>query len=308
MELHYNFLEDFKMRGIKNPIVPGWYADPEARIYEGKYWIYVTRSITEYTKQLNIDAFSSSDLINWEKHDGIIDMTDFPWMWRAVWAPTIIEKNGKYYLIFATNDIQSNDEIGGLEIAVADNPAGPFRGYLGKPLIDRFINDAQPIDAHLFKDDDGTIYLYYGGWKHCNVAKMNDDMTGFVPFEDGETFKEVTPEGYVEGPCMLKKDGLYYFMWSMGGWTNGTYCVAYGVSENPTGPFENKATILAKQEPIAIGPGHHGYLHIPETDQWLIVYHRRIIGQNEPGCRVLCIDKMEIGNGEIKPVIMTNEW
>ena len=50
-----------------NPIVSGYYADPEARFYEGKYWIYVTRSDTDYTKQMNLDAFSSEDLIHWEK-------------------------------------------------------------------------------------------------------------------------------------------------------------------------------------------------------------------------------------------------
>ncbi|RUT43445.1 arabinan endo-1,5-alpha-L-arabinosidase [Paenibacillus anaericanus] len=293
---------------MTNPLVPGWYADPEARTYEGKHWVYATRSYTEYTKQLNLDAFSSEDLIRWDKHESIIVMSDFPWVWRAVWAPTHIEHNGKYYLVFATNDIQCNDEVGGLEIAVADSPEGPYRGYLGKPIIDRFIHNAQPIDAHLFKDDNGSIYLYYGGWSHCNVAVMNNDMTGLVPFKNGETILSITPEGYVEGPCMIKKDGLYYFMWSMGGWTNGTYCVAYGVSDNPLGPFENKGTILEKQEPIADGPGHHGYLHFPENDEWLIVYHRRIIGDNEPGNRMLCIDKMHIDAGEIKPVIMTDKW
>lgn len=27
---------------------------------------------------------------------------------------------------------------------------------------------------------------------------MNEDMTGFIPFGDGDIFKEITPEGYVE--------------------------------------------------------------------------------------------------------------
>lgn len=103
-----------------NPIVQGWYADPEARFYEGKYYIYVTRSFTKYEDQMNIDAFSSADLIHWEKHEGIIDMSGYPYVHRAVWAPTIIEKNGKYYLMFATNDIHEDDEGGGLEIAVSD--------------------------------------------------------------------------------------------------------------------------------------------------------------------------------------------
>ena len=175
-----------------NPIVPGFYADPEARFYEGRYYIYVTRSATEYTDQMNLDAFSSEDLVHWKKHESIIDMKGFPYIHQAVWAPTIIERGGRYYLIFASNDIHSDREIGGLEIAVSDSPAGPFVSYLGKPLVDRFINGAQPIDAHLFKDEDGTVYLYYGGWSHCNVAVMNNEMNGFVPFADGSVFKEIT--------------------------------------------------------------------------------------------------------------------
>ena len=293
------------MGPIRNPIVPGYYADPEARIYQGRFWVYVTRSFTDYQKQRNLDAFSSSDMVTWEKSEGIIDMADFPWAWRAVWAPTIVEKDGYYYLMFATNDIQKDGEPGGLEIARSTSPGGPFRGYMGKPLIDRFVNRAQPIDAHLFKDDDGTVYLYYGGWGHCNVARMNQDMTGFLPFPDGEIFKEITPGGYVEGPCVLKKDGLYYFMWSLGSWGDGSYRIAYGTSDNALGPFPNKSTILASQEPIGTGPGHHGYLHVPETDEWFIVYHRRIVGNDDPGSRFLCIDRLEFRNGEILPVVMT---
>ena len=61
-------------------MVAGWYADPEARFYEGKYWIYVTRSATDYKKQTNLDAFSSVDGIRWTKHEGIIRMEDFPYV------------------------------------------------------------------------------------------------------------------------------------------------------------------------------------------------------------------------------------
>lgn len=290
---------------FNNPIVNGYYADPEARFYEGKYYIYVTRSFTEYEKQLNIDAFSSTDLVTWEKHEGIIQMEDFPHMYRATWAPTIIEKNGKYYLIFATNDIHSDEEAGGLEIAVSNTPDGPFRGYLGKPLVGEFINGAQPIDAHLFKDDDGTIYLYYGGWSHCNVAVMNDDMTGFVPFEDADLFKEITPPSYVEGPCMLKKGDTYFFMWSKGNWTDGSYSVCYATSKSPLSGFTEPKTILQRQDGIAEGPGHHGYLHIEENDTWLIVYHRRFIGDKEIGNRVLCIDEMKVHEHKIEEIIMT---
>ena len=107
------------MPKISNPIDVGHYADPESRFYEGKYWIYVTES-KAFKDQKNLTVFSSSDMENWEKHENIVDMSDFPWIWGAVWAPTVIEKNGKYYLIFASNDIHADEDDGGLEIAWSD--------------------------------------------------------------------------------------------------------------------------------------------------------------------------------------------
>ena len=290
-----------------NPIVDGYYADPEARVYNNKYYIFVTRSFTAFEEQMNLEVFSSIDLKKWEKHEGIVAMEDFPYVKKAVWAPTVIEKAGKYYLVFASNDIQNDEEEGGLEIAVSDCPEGPFRGYLGHPLVDKFVNNAQPIDAHFFKDDDGTIYLYWGGWKHCNVAIMNETMDGFVTLQDGSWCKEVTPPDYVEGPCMLKKDGTYYFMWSAGIWMNGSYHVNYCKADSPFGPFTEFTTILEAQGGIADGPGHHGYLYIEEKKQWLIAYHRRFIGDKEAGHRVLCLEKMVFENGEILPIRMSTE-
>ena len=199
---------------------------------------------------------------------------------------------------------QSNDEIGGLEIAVADNPAGPFVNHTGKTLVDKFINDAQPIDAHLFKDDDGTIYLYYGGWGHCNAAIMNETMDGFVPLADGSLFKEITPDGYVEGPCMLKRNGVYHFMWSEGGWTNGTYHACASTSRDPLNISREGRVILDSSE-IANGPGHHSYINIPGTDEWRIFYHRRIIGDLERGHRMLCMDELRFDGDDILPVQMT---
>ena len=287
-----------------NPIGNGWYADPEARYFEGRYYIYVTKSFTSYGDQMNIDCFSSEDLTHWEKHPDIRDMSGYKYVHRAVWAPTAIEKNGKYYLIFASNDIQNDDEAGGLEIAVSDSPTGPFRNLTGKSLIDRFINYAQPIDAHLFKDDDGRIYLYYGGWQHCNAAVMNEEMNGFVPFENGGLFKAVTPNGYVEAPCMLKRGGVYHFMWSEGDWVNGTYRVRESSSISPLEINPNGKIILSNSD-IAEGAGHNSYINILGTDDWLIVYHRRIIGDSESGHRVLCIDKLNFDGNEMLPVIMT---
>ncbi len=153
-----------------NPIFPGWYADPEGAVFNQQFWVYPTYS-APYNQQVFLDAFSSVDLVNWTKHSRILDTANVKWAQRAVWAPAIVEKGNKYYLFFGANDIQSDNELGGIGVAVADNPAGPFKDLLGKPLIDKFHHGAQPIDQFVFKDKDGQYYIIYGGWRHCNIAK-----------------------------------------------------------------------------------------------------------------------------------------
>lgn len=290
-----------------NPIVEGWYADPEGIIFDDKYWVYPTYS-APYDEQVFMDAFSSPDLVNWTKHERIIDTASVKWVKRAMWAPAILKKDNKYFLFFGGNDIQSDNEYGGIGVAVADKPEGPFKDYLGKPLIDKFYNGAQPIDQFVFKDKDGSYYIYYGGWKHCNVAKLNDDFTGLVPFEDGTIYKEVTPENYVEGPFMFIHNNKYYFMWSEGGWTGPDYSVAYAIAESPFGPFKRIGKILQQDPKVATGAGHHSVIHEPKSDKWYIVYHRRPLTETDGNHRVTCIDEMQFDeNGYIKPVVITNE-
>src|SRR6516164_4759728 len=80
-----------------NPVLPGWYADPEAHVFAGRYWIYPTYS-APYNQQTFLDAFSSKDLISWTKHSRVLDVANVAWATRAVWAPSIVEKDGWYYL------------------------------------------------------------------------------------------------------------------------------------------------------------------------------------------------------------------
>ena len=290
-----------------NPIFEGWYADPEGIIFDDQYWIYPTYS-APYDEQVFMDAFSSTDLVNWTKHERIIDTSSVKWVKRALWAPAIIKKDSKYFLFFGANDIKNDNDPGGIGVAVADKPEGPFKDHLGKPLIDKFYNGAQPIDQFVFKDKDGSYYIYYGGWKHCNVAKLKDDFTGIVPFEDGTMFKEVTPDSYVEGPFMFIKDGKYYFMWSEGGWTGPDYSVAYAIADSPFGPFERIGKILQQDPNIGRGAGHHSVIHEPKSDKYYIVYHRRPLTETDGNHRVTCIDEMQFDeNGHIKPVVITNE-
>jgi beta-xylosidase len=290
-----------------NPILPGWYADPEAHVFAGQYWIHPTTS-APYDDQTYMDAFSSPDLVTWTRHERILHLENVTWGRRALWAPSVVEKDGWYYLFFSANDIQSDDEVGGIGVARSRSPGGPFEDYLGKPLIDRFHNGAQPIDPFVFRDADGTWYITYGGWRHCNIARLNDDFTGFVPFADGTVFREITPEGYVEGSFMLLKDGRYYFMWSEGGWTGPNYAVAYAVADSPVGPFERVGRILQQDPAVATGAGHHSVLHVPGSDRWYIVYHRRPLGETDRNHRVVCIDELRFApDGGIVPVRITTD-
>jgi beta-xylosidase len=291
-----------------NPLFSGWYADPEAVVFGKKYWIYPTYS-APYGQQVFFDAFSSPDLVTWTKHSRILDTNRVTWARRAMWAPAVVERNGKYYFFFGANDIHDEQkETGGIGVAVADQPEGPFRDLLGKPLVGQIRNGAQPIDQSVFRDRDGQDYLIYGGWSHCNIARLKADFTGLVPFADGTTFKEITPEHYVEGPFMFLKDGKYYFMWSEGGWTGPNYSVAYAIGSSPMGPFKRIGKVLQQDPTIATGAGHHSVLHVPAGDRWFIVYHRRPLGETDANHRVTCIDEMQFDEqGLIKPIKITKE-
>lgn len=289
-----------------NPVIQGWYADPEAVIYGDRYWIYPTYS-DAYEKQVHFDCFSSPDLVRWTKHERILDTAEVRWARRAMWAPGVMEKGGQYYLFFGANDVHEG-EVGGIGVAVAGKPEGPYRDLIGKPLINNIINGAQPIDQFVFHDRDGSYYLIYGGWQHCNIVRLNDSFTGLVPLPDGSMVKEITPEGYVEGPVMFIREGKYYFMWSEGGWTGPDYRVAYAIADNPFGPFSRIGTILQQDSTVATGAGHHSLLNIPGSDDWVIVYHRRPLGEASPHHRVTCIDRMAFDDqGHILPVKITFE-
>lgn len=290
-----------------NPIFPGWYADPEGAVFANRVWVFPTYS-APYNQQTFFDAFSSPDLVHWTRHSHVLGTNMVSWAHRAMWAPSVVAKDGHYFFFFGANDIQNDQQRGGIGVAIADQPEGPYKDYLGKPLVDRFYNGAQPIDQFAFKDADGRYYLIYGGWRHCNIVPLQDDFRGVRPFADGTTFKEITPEAYVEGPFMFIRNSKYYLMWSEGGWTGPDYSVAYAIADSLTGPFKRIGKILQQDPKVATGAGHHSVIKLPHKDQYYIVYHRRPLGETDGNHRVVCIDKMDFdGQGFIKPVKITFE-
>jgi hypothetical protein len=107
-----------------NPVFSGWYADPEGVVFGDTYWIYPTTS-ARYRQQVYFDGFSSPDLVHWTRHERVLDNSRVSWARQAMWAPSVVEKGGRYFFFFGANDIQRDAEIGGIGVAVADDPAGP---------------------------------------------------------------------------------------------------------------------------------------------------------------------------------------
>ena len=305
--------------GFGNPIFDGWYADPQIRRYGDTYWVFPTRS-DRFEVQTAFDAFSSKNMKTWTKHSNILTTNEVKWARGAMWAPDAHEIDGKYYYFFSANDTypvggrrEDRDpqkepglqRYGGIGVAVADKPEGPYRDLIGKPLIDRFWNRAQPIDQYVFEYK-GDWYMLYGGWGRCNLVKLAKDFKSLVPFDDGKMWRDMTPKDYVEGSVMFERKGKWYFMYSSGAWTRDSYCVNYSVGDSPFGPFEFKGKVLGTQRPLATGAGHHSVVCVPGTDKWYICYHRRPIPTRGGNHRVTCIDRMEFdANGDIKPIVMT---
>jgi beta-xylosidase len=281
---------------MPNPVFEGWYADPELHFFEDRFYIYPTYS-AEYEKQTFFEVWSSPDLREWRNEGVVLSFADVPWSTnRAAWAPSVAYRNGSYFMYFSAGD------GAGIGVAVSPGPTGRFVDALGKPLVAEYHHGAQPIDAHAFMDEDGKAYLYYGGWREAVVVELGDDMVS----THGE-FRLITPEGYVEGPFMLKRKGSYYFLWSEGSWGDPTYAVAYARADSPFGPFVRKGKILESDQEVGTSAGHCSALKLPGTDDdWVIAYHRRPLDQTHRDCRVVCIDRMYFdSDGEILPVRLT---
>ena len=209
-----------------NPIFEGWYADPQIRRYGDTWWVFPTGS--GESKDPCFNAFSSKDMKSWTLHPRILTTNEVTWAKGAMWAPDAHEVGGRYYLFFSANDAypvggkrgdgepQTEAKLqgyGGIGVAVADRPEGPYRDLIGKPLIDRFWNRAQPIDQYVFEYKK-EWYMVYGGWGRSNLVKLAKDFKSLVPFEDGAMWRNMTPKGYVEGSVMFERKGKWYFMYS----------------------------------------------------------------------------------------------
>ena len=290
---------DFATAEAGNPFADGWYAGPGAMTDGDTSWVFAASApaSTAAASPASVDAFASRDLTHWEKHPGVLSAGSIAWARGVVSAPAPIEHDGRYYLYFAAGDLESHSRAGGIGVAVADRPGGPYADALGRPLIDRVVNAAQPSDPAVFRDDDGQVYLYYGGWGRANVVKLNADLISLGRFAEGRTQREITPPGFTEGAQVFKRSGRYYLAWA-GGW--------YAVATRPAGPFRAAGKLIEPDPAVATGPlSRSAVLNVAGTDLWYLVYDRRPLSEFDPAHRTLSYDRMSFAaDGSVRPVTM----
>jgi arabinoxylan arabinofuranohydrolase len=304
--------EGIKLSERVNPVLEGFYADPDVLYSEKnkKYYIYPTSDGFDGWSGYYFKTFSSTDLKNWKDEGVILDLKkDVSWADRNAWAPCIIEKKvkGKYKYYYYFTAAQ---KIG---VAVSDEPTGPFVDS-GKPLIDfrpEGVKGGQEIDPDVFMDPKtGKSYLYWGNG-YLAVAELNEDMISIKK----NTIKLMTPDNtFREGVYVFYRNGLYYFLWSEDDTRSENYRVRYATSTSPTGPLNipKDNLILQKDPSLGIyGTGHNSVLQIPNKDEWYVVYHRFskpigiTMGDAAGFHREIAIDRLEFNNdGSIKPVIV----
>ncbi len=298
---------------ISEPLVTNIYtADPSAHVFNGKIYIYPSHDIESGIAQNdNGDHFDmknfhvlSLDSVGGEVKDNgeAINIKDIPWAGRQLWAPDAAEKNGKYYLYFPVKDKQDIFRIG---VGVSNSPIGPFKAE-ANPIEGSF-----SIDPAVFKDSDGSHYMYFGGiwggqlqrWAtgtynpadtypendkpalSPKIAKLKDNMLSFAekprdvqildkdgkPLTNGDNNRR-----FFEASWVHKYNGKYYFSYS----TGDTHNIAYAIGDNPYGPFTYQGVIL---EPVLGWTNHHSIVEF--QGKWYLFYHDSSLSRGQTHLR-----------------------
>ncbi len=256
----------------RNPVLPGYFADPCLRKIGDTYYLYVTPDGWDVGKG-PFCIWTSKDFVHWKSHRSNWPTTN------EKWAPSVIERGGKYYMYTQTPCM-----IWG---AVSETPLGPWKSLApqGQPIIpDQTPKGSIVLDGECFIDDDSKIYMWYSTWWTPTLAKMKSDMhtidgDPIQYFESGRNPGYKAPFGTIQGcmeaPYMLKRKGIYYLMYSNNFCQDHTYQVEYSTAPTPWGPFtygKNNPILSTNDDDTVDGPGHHSILE--DGGKVYIVYHR----------------------------------
>ena len=246
-------------------------ADPHVILHKGTYYLYATGDNVSY------HVYTSADLVHWTKKGRVFAPGE-----KGVWAPDVFvdPTDGAFYLYYTVQQ-----RIG---VAVASGPEGPFK--------DRAKLCDQAIDAHLFRDDDGALYLYYVQFPgfRITVQRMKTPLE-----KEGEPIEVLRPTepwekksgAVTEGPFLLKQRGTYYLVYSGTGANSPNYAVGYATSKSPTGPFlKYPANPIICRGDGVYGPGHGCVTRDAKGGLWHVYHQQR---DETPGWkRFLCIDPL----------------
>lgn len=286
-----------------NPIITGQFtADPTARVFEGKIYMYPSHDIpsvvthhdgSAWFSMPDYHVFSSEDLTSWTDHGVILRQEDVPWGKPdayAMWAPDCVYKDGKYYFYFP--DAPASGRGFNIGVAVADRPYGPFTPE-SEPIKGVF-----GIDPCVLVDDDGASYIYWSGMG-ISGCRLKDNMLEL----DGNPVRldEPLPDGFKEGPFAFKYKDRYYLTYP---WVReNTETLAYAMSDNPLGPFEYKGLIM-KESPVGCWTNHHSIVEY--KGQWYLFYHHNDYSPDFDKNRSARIDRLFFNeDGTIQEVTPT---
>jgi hypothetical protein len=291
----------------QNPLIMDQFtADPTARVFNGKLYVYPSHDIRCEETQGRPDwfcmpdyhVFSSENLTDWTDHGKILGQENVPWADSkaySMWAPDAVEKNGKYYFYFPTRTKEASDGEGGFSIgvAIADNPEGPF---VAQPEPIKGVNG---IDPNVLIDKDGQAYLY---WSQNKVfgAKLKVNMLELA--SEPKIFSELPQKGLIEGPFVFERNGTYYLTYPHV--ANKTERLEYATGDNPLGPFIHKGVIM-DESVSGTWTNHHSITEY--KDQWILFYHDNDLSPDFDKNRSIRADSLFFEeNGNIEKVVPTH--
>lgn len=301
-----SFLIFTALLNAQNPIIRDQFsADPTARVFNGRVYVYPSHDIVAKPGQgrpnwfcmADYHVFSSDNLTDWKDHGVIVSQNKVEWVDStaySMWAPDCIERNGKYYFYFPSNANSTVQSRGfRIGVAIADKPEGPFIPQ-AKP-----IEGVRGIDPNVFIDDDGQAYLY---WSQGNIfgAKLKENMIDLA--SEVSTLKEFPTAGLKEGPFLFKRNGKYYMTYPHV--ENRIERLEYAIGDNPLGPFKF-AGVVMDESPMNCWTNHHSFIEL--KGQWYLFYHQNAYSPKFDKNRSVCIDSMFFNNdGTIRKVIPTH--
>ncbi|KAH6722690.1 beta-xylosidase/Xylanase [Leptodontidium sp. MPI-SDFR-AT-0119] len=297
-----------------SPVLPGLFADPNIAVYGDKFYIYATTDGFAGWGGQVFYAWSSPDLVSWTRSEQpflTLNGTsgNVPWATGNAWAPTITEKNGKYYFYFSGQNPTYNRKTIG--VAVSSSPEGPFVAEKNAMIINggsEPLTSGQAIDPDAFLDPVTGKYYFFWGNGRALMGELGDDMISIK----WDTVKEITANltSFREGTFVVYRKGLYHLTYSIDDTGSPNYRVGYATSESVYGPWTYRGVVLQKREDLGIlATGHDSMIRVPGTDDWYMAYHRFHIPGGDGTHRETTIDKVEWDpeTGLMKEVIPTLE-